>query len=117
MLGLLSDVVLSVFIIAFGMADWVLFRIQFWAVRPTHRRTVGCFAVFGIRSVDIRALSRLFGIHSLCISRHPLPTHNVLFLLADILLQTHPRPPKQRFHPFSKYNSPIVPLDLSGEQN
>ena len=85
--------------------------------RPTEERFVGCFAVFGIRSVDIRALSRLFGIHSLCISRHPLPTHNVFFLLADILLQTHPRQPKQRFHPFSKYNSPIVPLDLSGEQN
>lgn len=31
MLGLLSDVVLSVFIIAFGMADRVLFRIQSWA--------------------------------------------------------------------------------------
>jgi len=48
---------------------------------------------------------------------NPIPTHNALFLLADILLQTHPRPPTQRFHPFAKYSFPTVPLDLSGEQN
>ena len=73
------------------------------------------FSVF-VQSTDWCTL-KYFRYHPRLAPDNYIPMHSTSFLLADILLQTHPRQPKQRFHPFSKYNSPIVPLDLSGEQN
>ncbi|MFZ2453905.1 MAG: hypothetical protein WAW76_05655, partial [Trichococcus flocculiformis] len=113
----LSDVALSVFIIAFRMADWVLFRLLSWAGARHIGELSGVlrFSVF-VQSTDWCTL-KYFRYHPRLAPDNYIPMHSTSFLLADILLQTHPRQPKQRFHPFSKYNSPIVPLDLSGEQN
>ena len=73
------------------------------------------FSVF-VQSTDRRALG-YFRYHPGLAPDDSILTHSTLFLLADILLQTHPHLPKQRFHPFASSNYTIVPLDLSGEQN